>query len=298
MLQTERLVRVGFRIASHFAPMHTGRAALRLFCSPRRSKSLSAGEKRLAAHMRPIMDAAEQSMVAHQGGRVRTYRWRPDEGQLRGRVMLIHGWTGRALVMSGFVQPLLDRGFEVVAFDLPAHGKSSGRKLDLPLGALAMQAVVDAYGPLSGVITHSFGGPVALLAMEGGAPLERKLHVPRIVMIAAPNWLDRVTTMFGHRIGLSERAQSALESEILRQVRRPVEDFRSDLFLARTGASALIIHDEDDTDVAFASAEAIVVHNPRAKLLATKGLGHRRTIVARQVVTASAEFLASTIEPQ
>lgn len=292
MMHAERLVRAGFRLASHIAPSHTGRAAFRLFCSPKRSKSLSPGEKRLAAQMRPVMEAAEHRTIEHAGGKVRAYRWRVEDGAPRGRVLLLHGWTGRALVMSGFVQPLLDRGLEVVAFDLPAHGKSSGTQLTLPLGALAMQAVAAEFGPLTGVITHSFGGPIALLAMEGGAPLERGLDVPRIVMIAAPNWLDRVTTLFGNRIGLNERAQSALEGEILRLARRPVEAFRGDAFLRRSRATALVIHDEDDAVVAFDSATALVEGNDTARLMITKGLGHRRIIVARQVVTAAAEFVA------
>jgi pimeloyl-ACP methyl ester carboxylesterase len=291
-MHAEQLVRTGFRIASAIAPGPTGRAAFKLFCTPQRPKSLSAGEQRLADRMAPIIAAAETRMIAHPGGEVRALRWQPANGEPRGRVLLVHGWTGQALVMTAFVQPLLDRGIEVIAFDLPAHGQSTGRHLTLPLAARAMQCVADAYGPLTGVITHSFGGPVAMLAMEGGAPLEQALVVPRVVLIAAPNALSRVTSLFGSRIGLSPKALSALEGEIHRLARRPVEAFRGDLFVRKSGAQALVIHDEDDQDVDFASAEAIVAGNANATLLATKGLGHRRIIVARQVVTAATEFLS------
>lgn len=254
---------------------------------------MSPGERRLAAHMLPTMEAAEQSMVAHADGQVRSYRWPHAGARRRGQVMLVHGWTSHALVMAAFVQPLRDVGFDVIAFDLPAHGKSSGKQLDLRLGALALQAVAERFGPLAGIITHSLGGPVALLAMEGGAPLERGLAVPSIVMIATPNGLDRVAALFGSRIGLSPRAQSALEGEIEKMARRPVDAFHSGRFLKCTGATALVVHDEDDADVPFASAEAIVAGNPQATLYATKGLGHRRIIVARQVVAAAVNFLAA-----
>lgn len=293
MMQAEQLVRVGFRLASHIAPRHTGRAAFRLFCSPMRSTALSAGERRLAAHMRPLVDTAEQCGIGHPDGTVRAYRWRHRGNRPLGRVMLVHGWTASTLVMAAFVQPLLDRGFEVVALDLPAHGKSSGRLLTLPIGARALQAVADRYGPLTGVITHSIGSSVTLLAMEGGAPLDRRLEIPRMVMIAAPNRLDKVTSSFGDLIGLSHSARSSLDEEILRVARRPLAEFRSDRLLQRTGTEALVIHDEDDEYVDFASAEAIVAANPGARLLATNGLGHRRIIIDGQVVQAATDYLAA-----
>jgi pimeloyl-ACP methyl ester carboxylesterase len=294
VMHAEQLVRTGFRIASAIAPGPTGRIAFKLFCTPQRSNALSAGERRLADRMAPVIAAAETRMIVHPQGEVRSFLWAPENRERRGRVMLVHGWTGQALVMTAFVQPLLDLGYEVIAFDLPAHGKSTGRHLTLPLAARALQCVVETYGPLTGIITHSFGGPVAMLAMEGGAPLDHALTIPRAVLIAAPNEMARVTSRFGHRIGLSARALSALDGEIHRLAHRPVDAFRGDLFLRKSGADVLVIHDEDDADVDFANAQAIVADNPKATLMATKGLGHRRIIVARQVITAATDFLSGT----
>ena len=41
-------------------------------------------------------------------------------------VLLVHGWNGAAAQLAGYVQPLVDAGYHVVAFDQPGHGHSSG----------------------------------------------------------------------------------------------------------------------------------------------------------------------------
>lgn len=288
-----QIVRTGFKIASRIAPNTTGRAAFRLMCMPMRSKRMSAGERRLARSMEPLLDEAQSLRLRFQGGKLQTYRWGGHGHALRGRVVLVHGWTGRALVMTAFVEPLRARGYEVVTFDLPAHGRSSGRSLNMPLGAEALQAVADYFGPFSGAITHSFGGPLALLAMEGGAPLARATPIPRLAMIAAPNRLDQVTMMFAHHIGLSASAKSSLAGEMQRQAGRPVEEFSTERLLAHTGTSALVIHDTDDQIVGYANARNIMATNPGAQLMSTSGLGHRRIIIAPEVVTAATDFVSA-----
>src|SRR6218665_1552468 len=55
---------------------------------------------------------------------IQTYRW-GDDGLPK--VVLLHGWGGRATQLGPFIQPLLDAGFQVHALDLPGHGHSAGR---------------------------------------------------------------------------------------------------------------------------------------------------------------------------
>ena len=290
-LSPEQLIRSGFKMASHIAPGLAGRAAFKLFCRPMRSSALNPGEQRLAAKMAPILAKAQSHDVSYSDGHIRAYQWTATTAQSQGRVLLVHGWTGRSLVMTAFVQPLLDLGFDVITFDLPAHGDSSGRTLTLPMAARALQAVVAKFGAVSGVITHSFGGPVALLAAEGGVPLSHGVAMPRIVLISSPATMAMATTMFGTRMGLTPQAQSAMEAEVLRLAGRPIEAFRGDDFLQKISAQVLVIHDEDDADVAFSNAEVIATQ-PNVQLMKTKGLGHRRIIIAPRVVHAAAAFLA------
>jgi pimeloyl-ACP methyl ester carboxylesterase len=287
----ETTVRTAARIVGTIAPGPAGRAAFRLFCTPPRSKMLSAGEQRLAARMAPTLAEAAISKVPFDGGRVQAYSWTTTAAARRGRVLLVHGWTGRALVMMAFVQPLRAAGFDVTALDLPAHGASDGRQLNLVLGARAVQAVAADVGGVTGVITHSFGGPVAVLAAEGGLPLDRPLSVERLVLIASPNALQTVTRGFADRIALPGRAIAAMEQEIHRLAKRPVEALMVGEFLSRIAKPTLLIHDEGDADVPFARAIEISNAAPHVAVLPTTGLGHRKIVVAPRAVKAAVAFM-------
>lgn len=252
----------------------------------------------MAERMAPILARAERRMIAFDGGRVASYFWRARSGEVRGRVALVHGWTGRALVLTAFVEPLLERGLDVVALDLPGHGDSDGRRLTLPLGARALQAVAQAHGGITGAIAHSFGGPVAVLAAEGGPPLDTAMPLERLVLMASPNSMATVARRFSDRIGLGNGARGALEREILRVAERPASALVVGDFLARIGKPALVIHDRGDHDVPFIRAEEIVkAARGVAHLLATSGVGHRRIVVAPQAIKAAAAFLSDGTLP-
>jgi pimeloyl-ACP methyl ester carboxylesterase len=282
-------------LASAIAPGPTGRLAFRLFCTPPRRKTPSSGEAKLALRMGPLMAQARAHDIATHNGQVRAYAWKAagsENAPSRGQVLLVHGWTGRALVMGAFVQPLREAGFDVVALDLPAHGDSDGKILNLALGAKAVQAVADQLGPFEAAITHSFGGPVTLLAVEGGAPLTKPMPVGRLVLIAAPNSLGEITRWFGTKIGLGEGSQRAMEGEVLRIAGRHIDVFRCDQFAAHIAKPMLVIHDENDVELPIANAEAIVKAAATATLMRTTKLGHRKIIFAPSVIKAAVEFLA------
>jgi Alpha/beta hydrolase family len=186
---------VVFHMVGTVAPQTAGRIAFDLFCRPP-SVPLDRGSQRLVERMTPLFESAEIRNVMFRDGVVQAYHWPARQAVSMGRVLLVHGWTGRAMVMGLFVEPLLKAGFDVVALDLPAHGLSDGTRLSLPIGARAVQAVAHAFGPITGAITHSFGGPVVALAMEGGPPLNESLKLARVVMIASPNKLSAMTDRF------------------------------------------------------------------------------------------------------
>lgn len=289
----ETLIRSGFRAVGAVAPGPAGRFAFRLFSSPPHRRALTPGQARMAARMAPLIDRAERRTIAFDGGRVASYSWRSDAGASRGRVMLVHGWSGRALVMTAFAEPLLRQGFDVVALDLPGHGDSDGRRLTLPLGAKAVQAVADAHGGITGVIAHSFGCPISVLAAEGGPPMTHAMAVERLVLIASPNALSIVARRFADRIGLGDGARGVLEAEIRRVGGRPSGGFVVGDMLDRLGKPVLVIHDEGDADVPFVRGQEIVAAaSSVARLLPTTGVGHRRIVVAPQAIKAATRFLA------
>ncbi len=288
----KHMTSAAFRMGHAMAPRLASRAAYRLFCSPPRGVPATAGEARLAEKLQPLVDSASAHRIATPDATIQAYLWTTTQPASRGRVLLLHGWTAQAIVMGMFVKPLRDAGFDVVAIDLPAHGRSTGRVLNMPIGARAVLAVADALGPFTGLVSHSFGGPIAALAIEGGSPLDRRLSLDRIVLVASPHALTRVTRGFGDALSFTPSMQAGFNAIITNAARRPIETINTGDFLNTSGLPALIVHDVDDADVPYADAEAIVAAAPRATLMPVKGMGHRAIVIAPIVVRASVRFLA------
>ena len=282
------------RIAGFVAPQTVGKAAFSLFCTPTKVSSRGPAERRLEEKLTPLLSTAEAQRVVTSGATVQAYLWRTPRMPSRGRVLLLHGWRGQALVMLMFVKPLLDAGFDCVAFDLPAHGQSTGRRLNLPLGADAVLAVGDALGPFTGIVTHSLGGLFAALAIEGGAPMTRRLHVERLVLISSPNSLAGLTQNFADNQRFSPRTPKSIYDEIGRICGRSVNELNAGDFLLATGVPTLVIHEEQDEEVPISEAGAILSRaGSTANLLTTNGLGHRRIVVMPNVVRAAVRHLSS-----
>ncbi len=104
-----------------------------------------------------------QVQVRRPHGRRRGLGRRPDGAAGDPPVVyLVHGWGGWRWQLDPFVDPLVDAGFRVVAFDAPSHGGSGpgpegpGRSNILEF-ADALAAVVAANGPAHAVVAHSLG---------------------------------------------------------------------------------------------------------------------------------------------
>jgi pimeloyl-ACP methyl ester carboxylesterase len=272
-------------------PQKGGQLAFRLFCTPPRRPQEMAMEARLVAAMTPLIDKAQRIDSTSEGRRIVAYRWPATVSDPRGRVLLVHGWTARAMVMGLFVGPLRNAGFEVVAMDMPGHGLSEGRMLNMPIGARAIHAVADVAGPFTGAIAHSFGGPSLALAVEGGAPIGRKLALDRLVTISSPNRLADMLASFARQHALSPTTVALMTTEVEAAAGRPVPAVQVGTFLATAGTPALVIHDRGDDEVPFERATSICDACPNAALLATDGLGHSRIVITPSTVRAAVRFL-------
>jgi len=272
-------------------PALAGDMAFRIFCTPELSQHRSADHDILTARARFHLRNARWQVVPTPVGEVQAYVYEPD-GEPRGTVLLVHGWTSEAAFMTAFTEPLRRSGMRVVAFDFPAHGLSPGRRTNLADCARAMLAVSDHFGPIDGVVAHSFGGFVALLVAEGGPPLDHAHPIGHFVLISCPNELSEVTRNFGKTLNLGPAAQRAYERHLERVGHRPVSTFSAAGLLRNVEAPVLIVHGREDEEVAFRNAEDIVTAHAGARLKAFDGLGHRNVLFAPPVFRAVMNELA------
>ncbi|MGL4242293.1 MAG: alpha/beta fold hydrolase, partial [Beijerinckiaceae bacterium] len=178
------------------------------------------------------------------------------------------------------------------AVDLPGHGLSSGKRLNMPLAVEALAAARRAHGPFHGIIGHSFGGAVAIVAASGAVPAYRALDLKRIVTVAAPDRMSTYFNAFGRMIGLSGNAQAAMNDRVRSVAATTLDRFDGRARLAGMPVPTLVIHDRDDREIPFADAESMAEAGSHVRLHATEGLGHRRILQSASVARAAAAFLA------
>jgi pimeloyl-ACP methyl ester carboxylesterase len=270
-----RLIRVAFRTLGTVSPQLAGRWASHLWFRPPRYAP-PARERELLARARHL------SMV-HADKRIAVYTW--GDGPA---VLLVHGWSGRGAQMGAFVEPLVAAGYRVIAFDAPAHGQSSGKDTNLPEVSAALQALAREHGPVRAVIAHSFGVACTLYALKEG------LRVARVVGISPPATIEGLVDKFATSLAIPPRALVAMRGYFEARFGADLWTRFSPLRLASAAnVPALIVHDDDDSDVSWQEGEALARGWPGAQFQRTHGLGHRRVLRDPDVIAQAVRFVAA-----
>jgi len=269
-----RVMRFLFAHLGRFMPALMGRWAYHLWFRTRRFPESAAGRR--------IAGQATREMLQVDGLPVAIYRW--GAGPI---VLFVHGWSGRGSQAAAFVEPLLRGGFQVLAVDAPGHGETPGDSTNILECAAVLQAVGQAYGPLYGAITHSFGGMVLAYAMHHG------MHMERVVSLSAPATVEFLVDGFAQTLGMP---QAVVENLRHRLGERFEGDFWTHISMLNNvhdlAVPALVIHDVDDTSVPWQQGEMIAAAWPGARFMKTQGLGHGRILRDREIVEAAVAFIS------
>lgn len=268
-----RFIRSINALAGRLAPGLAARTARKMLMTPRR-QTVREWEKE-------FMLSANRITL---GNGLSALHW----GQSGPLVVCLHGWEGRATQFSAMVNPLLLAGYQVLSLDAPAHGQSPGKEAN-PL--VFMQALLDIenelnerFGPLAILIGHSMGAGAAALAISRG------LKTQSAVLIAAPSGLRNVLQRFADFVGLPPAAQDRFFRIVEEHTRAPLHTVQVSELASHFNIPGLIIHDQDDVVVPFVEAGEIARNWPRAKLLATTGLGHNRVLRDVNVISTVVSF--------
>lgn len=243
----------------------------------------------LVARARPDLPKPDLTMRVPVGGGIGlisdtwVQAWRWGKGPA---VLVVHGWEDDHHCFDAIIAALVKRGQAVVAFDLPAHGKSDGAQSTFPLAAQAVAGVADALGPVRAVIGHSFGGAAAAFAITEGW-----LKVERAVIVAAPTGPTYMLNAIAKRFGMNEARKEKLFQELKRVVGYRPEEIELLPKIEKLELPALIVHSKDDAMVRYVTGEKWAAHWPGAQMLTLERLGHRRLLFDLSTAAKIADFL-------
>lgn len=280
------LIRIAF-LLGRTLPAASGRWAYRLFSKP-------GPPRRLTPRAARVLARAERLSLAHQGRRLVGYRWHPAAARPDSPVVLLaHGWSSRAARFTRWVEPLTAAGFEVVAFDGPAHGLSAGRQVSMLDYIGTLSAIADHIGVPYAIVGHSFGAAASVFAASGSALTGiPEVPVERLVLIASPDAADQVFDRFGAFFGLDGRQLGAMKQAAVDAYRLAIgiECWSAAEILSSRPIRTLVIHDRDDGEVPLADGRSIA-RAPEAEAMITEGLGHHRIVGDAAVIARGVDFL-------
>jgi pimeloyl-ACP methyl ester carboxylesterase len=217
-------------------------------------------------------------------GPVVSYTW--GDTERAPTVLLVHGWNGWAQQLERFVEPLREQGYAVIAFDHVAHGASIGVQASLPIMIRSVRAMLQRLRQPAGAIAHSLGAAAVATVMVSDPHLVRAA-----VLIAPPTDPRPYLRLVARGLGAPDALLDSVQREAETTAGVPLASLVVDETFAREiEQPLLIVHDVNDAEVAISNGR-IYAQAPRARMLATDGLGHRRIIGDPHVVQTGVQFL-------
>lgn len=275
-----RLLKLYLQLLQRLAPGRAVNLLYRLMSNPRVRKPRGVEEEVLAT--------ATQADVPFGEHALRRYEW--GRGRPR-RALLVHGWEGRAGNFAGLVPLLVARGYHVLTYDAPAHGKSSqGRTYMFEFGEF-LTGVLREFEP-EVILSHSFGSVNTAVALQPipDTPLELW------VMVTTPH---RFRTRFEELValfGILPRVQARLLTRIEAEVQQPIDALDLAQYAAAFTAidRVVIAHPVHDRILSIAGARVVHAALPQSTLHELEGVGHYSILWSEQLESIVSEALPTT----
>ena len=197
--------------------------------------------------------------------KIREYQWQgPGD-----TVLLVHGWESNAGRWRNLVKKLIQSNYNVIAFDAPGHGRSSGKFLNVPLYADCLNEMLEIHTPTH-LIGHSVGG-MTILFNEYKRPAT---SVKQIVTTGAPSEFYEVMDDYRALLGLNERMMRALDRLVVEKFGFTIREFSTSTFAAQNEKKGLLIHDKQDAIAPYHASKKVHKAWKGSHLITTEGYGH------------------------
>ncbi len=221
--------------------------------------------------------------LSYSKGHIVTHTW----GYGDKIIYLVHGWESNSKWMKGFIEPLIKDGYKVIAFDMPAHGRSSKQPTHLGDFASALAFVISVYGKPFGIVAHSFGATATVLLLNENPHLSPK----KLCLISPMKSLDIHFQVFNTVIGLPESIMDKLFLTL--KMHYSLEAKKTDItqLIKNIRIPGLLIHDENDRLIPIADGDHLATAWSDARYLKTSKLGHRKILQDPLVIREATDYI-------
>ena len=193
--------------------------------------------KKITPSKSNIFAQTTKKIVRFNGLDIVTYRWKGNNG----KVLIIHGWEGRATNFESIIKELINQRFDVTSFDAPSHGSSAKSNTTMKDFGEFVQHLLKTTN-FDYVITHSFGAVPCSFTLS-----ESHTNLKKIVFIAPPDhftdWINDVSRL----IGINQKIIDITLEKFKKDYNMNTYEMSVSKFIKKVkNISGLIIHGEKD----------------------------------------------------
>ena len=266
------------RLIEGLSPVLGMRVAAHIFTKPLKFK-LPEKERKALAHCHQAWVA-----VPDINETIKCFEWKNNVE----KVLLAHGWSGRGTQLYVIAESLHQKGYHVISFDAPAHGKSTGKITNMLQWGAAIKALNNHYGEFDVYIGHSLGSMAILKYCEQAS------NAKKIITIGSGDLMRTIFDNFIMSVGLKPKTSERMKTYFQDKYNIKINEYDASYVVRQQQAPTLIIHDEDDHDIDVSCAKNIHKQHPNATLMITKGLGHRRILRGEKVIHKVISFIQTS----
>ena len=263
-----------FNLMVVFSPKKTALKAFDVFCTIRKG--------RVKPIQKAFLDKAKLALETIGAHKVQSYQWQGNGPT----VLLMHGWESNTFRWRNLIQKLKEQNFNIIAFDAPGHGYSSGNRLYVPLYAISSRFMMEKHKPTH-IVAHSLGGMTTLYDHY----LNPESTVEKIVTIGSPCDFEQFMEHYQGLLKFNNKVKDALNRRLKEWLGFHFHEFSSAIFVKENTKKGLLFHDKEDVQVPYEASVKVQKHWKGSRLISTTGLGHsmHQDEVNNQIV----EFLIS-----
>lgn len=245
-----------FRLFYKLRPQACLDEIFNLFRSPQKGKFKQTPEFLARAKKKTVQSGALD---------IQTYQW---DGRHQ-HILLLHGWQSNSSRWKGLVDALSKQGYKITAVDLPAHGNSEGKRLDLPLISQLLSVCMQQFSP-DMIIAHSLAAS-GVVYKNWVCPFPENL---RLILLAPPGHMLDLLENFRSILRLPQKIIDQLNPLVRENTGVSIEDCSIPEFGKSLSQKGYILQAENDKIVPVSAAKKLNNHWDKGNLVLSKTSGH------------------------
>ena len=233
----------------------------------------------------PILKSCKTSILSIKSinKKIQFYRW-IGKGP---KVLLVHGWSGRASNMYYIIKGLIEKEYDIYSFDAPAHGNSPSKTSNIPEFIACINELHLYIKSLDAIIAYSGG---AFASMYSSCFNNKKLK--KLVLISPFNSVYDLFQSFFNLIQVSKEVGDLMIEFYSKKTGIKIDkNLSAEKFGENLKCQTLIIHDKNDKEIPLEDSQLIAKSIKNVKTFFTKNLGHRRILRDEKVLKEILTFI-------